>query len=91
MTASGGTPLGESLMYLPRFLKKQQEEDKLVIVITDGEPNGGPGLSKAAVTEVSKTAKVYGLAIGEGRANLAAIFGAQSTRWINCRVSFAKL
>ncbi len=77
MTASGGTPLGESLMYLPRFLKKQQEEDKLVIVITDGEPNGGPGLSKAAVTEVSKTAKVYGLAIGEGRANLAAIFGAR--------------
>lgn len=79
MTAGGGTPLGESLMYLPRFLKKQQEEDKLVIVITDGEPNGGPGLSKAAVTVVSRIAKVYGLAIGEGRANLAAIFG---TRYI---------
>lgn len=39
MNASGGTPLNPALLYLPTLLQKQKEEDKLVIVITDGQPN----------------------------------------------------
>lgn len=75
MSAGGGTPLADALLYLPEFLKKQKEEDKLVIVITDGAPDGGPVLSRKAVEIVSKDAKVYGLAIGDGLAVLEKIFG----------------
>ena len=75
MSAGGGTPLADALLYLPEFLTKQKEEDKLVIVITDGAPDGGPVLSRKAVEIVSKDAKVYGLAIGDGLAVLEKIFG----------------
>ena len=77
MTAGGGTPMGEALGYMPKFLQKQTETDKLLIVITDGEPNGGPELSKIMVNRISNDAKVYGLAIGDGTEQLSKIFGSK--------------
>lgn len=77
MTAGGGTPMGEALGYMPKFLQKQTETDKLLIVITDGEPNGGPALSKIMVNKISNDAKVYGLAIGDGTEQLSKIFGSK--------------
>ncbi|MBR6051607.1 MAG: hypothetical protein IKP68_10475, partial [Clostridia bacterium] len=75
MCAGGGTPLNEALNYIPTLLGKQPEEDKLVIVITDGEPNGSPDDCAATVKRLSGTGKVYGLAIGGGRDALRRIFG----------------
>ena len=77
MTAGGGTPLGEALGYMPKFLQKQKETDKLLIVITDGEPNRGPEYSKIMVNRISSDAKVYGLAIGSGQDKLSQIFGSR--------------
>ncbi len=77
MHASGSTPLYQALLYIPRLLKKQEEEDKLVIVITDGAPDGGPDQCRVAVNSMSRDAKVYGLAIGGGRDALSNIFGSK--------------
>lgn len=77
MSAGGGTPLYQALEYLPRLLKKQTEEDKLTIVITDGVPDGGPEQCKTSVNKLQQYAKVYGLAIGGGRDALTSIFGAR--------------
>lgn len=76
MKASGGTPLTEAMCYLPKIIKKQTEEDKLVIVITDGYPNGSMEDCAAAARMLSKYAKVYGLAIAENLENLTSVFGA---------------
>lgn len=77
MEAGGGTPLYQALEYLPRLLKKQTEEDKLAIVITDGVPDGGPEQCKMSVNKLQEYAKVYGLAIGGGCDALGNIFGAR--------------
>ena len=77
MDAGGGTPLYNALLYLPRLLKKQSEEDKLLIVITDGAPDTGPEPCKIEVTKLGRYAKVYGMAIGGGREALANIFGSK--------------
>jgi Mg-chelatase subunit ChlD len=77
MDAGGGTPLYNALLYLPRHLKKQSEEDKLLIVITDGAPDTGPETCKIEVTKLGRYAKVYGMAIGGGRDALANIFGSK--------------
>ena len=77
MNAGGSTPLYSALLYLPRVLKKQTEEDKLVIVITDGAPDGGPEQCRAEVLKLGKLAKVYGMAIGGGRDALENIFGSK--------------
>ena len=79
MVASGGTPLDKAMNYLPVHLKKQDQEDKLVIIITDGEPEEDTQTCRATVKKLSANAKVYGLAIGTGRSTLAQIFG---TRYI---------
>ena len=79
MVASGGTPLDKAMNYLPVHLKKQDQEDKLVIIITDGEPEEDTETCRATVKKLSANAKVYGLAIGTGRSALARIFG---TRYI---------
>ncbi len=75
MRASGGTPLNEALHYMPRHLAKQPEEDKLLLVITDGCPYGGPEACAETVKKLSSYAKVYGFAIGEGKEALEKIFG----------------
>ena len=75
MHASGGTPLSEALHYMPKHLARQKEEDKLLLVITDGVPNGGPEASAEAVKKLSSYAKVYGFAIGDGKDALEKIFG----------------
>lgn len=77
MDAGGGTPLYNALLYLPRLLKKQSEEDKLLIVITDGAPDTGPEPCKIEVTKLGRYAKVYGMAIGGGRDALANTFGSK--------------
>ena len=77
MDAGGGTPLYNALLYLPRLLMKQSEEDKLLIVITDGAPDTGPEPCKIEVTKLGRYAKVYGMAIGGGRDALANIFGSK--------------
>ena len=77
MDAGGGTPLYNALLYLPRLLKKQSEEDKLLIVITDGAPDTGPEPCKIEVAKLGRYAKVYGMAIGGGREALANIFGSK--------------
>ncbi len=77
MDAGGGTPLYNALLYLPRLLKKQSEEDKLLIVITDGAPDTGPEPCKIEATKLGRYAKVYGMAIGGGRDALANIFGSK--------------
>ncbi len=77
MNAGGGTPLFEAMQYLPALLTSQKEEDKLLLIITDGVPNGGPDPCAMAVKKLSQYAKVYGLAIGDGREALARIFGSK--------------
>ncbi len=76
MHAAGGTPLNPALKYLPTLLKIQKEEDKLVIVITDGQPNEPVEECARSVRQLSKYGKVYGLSIGGGRDALERIFGA---------------
>lgn len=76
MSANGGTPLNNALKYLPRLLKKQKEEDKMVIVITDGAPDTSPEECAQSVKVISQSAKVYGLDIGCGGEALVKIFGA---------------
>ncbi len=75
MYASGGTPLNKAMNYLPVHLKKQDQTDKLVIIITDGEPEEDTDTCRDTVKKLSNNAKVYGLAIGTGRNTLAQIFG----------------
>ena len=77
MNADGGTPLNEALMYMPKVFAKQHEEDKLLLVITDGAPNGGPDACAETVKKLSSQVKVYGLAIGGGRDALRRIFGSK--------------
>jgi len=75
MYASGGTPLNKAMSYLPVHLKKVTQNDKLIIVITDGEPEETTEECMNTVKRLSKDAKVYGLAIGTGREALSHIFG----------------
>lgn len=77
MSAGGGTPLYEAMQYLPSMLTSQKEEDKLLLIITDGVPNGGPDPCAIAVKKLSQYAKVYGLAIGDGKEVLTRIFGSK--------------
>ena len=77
MSAGGGTPLYEAMQYLPAMLSSQKEEDRLLLIITDGVPNGGPEPCAMMVKKLSQYAKVYGLAIGDGREALTTIFGSK--------------
>lgn len=75
MSAGGGTPLNDALKYLPQLLRKQKEEDKMVIVITDGAPDTSLEECAASVRQIAQYAKVYGLDIGYGGDALRQIFG----------------
>ena len=77
MFANGNTPLYQALGYLQVHLKKIDQTDKLVIVITDGIPNGDPKECAKQVKKLESDAKVYGLGIGSGNDTLANIFGSR--------------
>ena len=48
-TAGGGTPMAEAIWYAAYALSKTRESRKMIMVITDGEPNNKPA-TKAAIT-----------------------------------------
>ena len=77
MFAGGNTPLYQALGYLQVHLKRIDQTDKLVIVITDGIPNGDPKDCAKQVKKLEADAKVYGLGIGSGNDTLANIFGSR--------------
>lgn len=82
MYASGGTPLAEALAYEKDYLSKVRFADKLVFVLTDGEPNNTSS-AIAQVARLSQDALVYGVAIGDDVPCLKGIFG--ENRFIDAR------
>lgn len=61
---------GYSIRYISKILKKRKEQNKLLIVLSDGQPaacnyNDGIADTKAAIREAKKYANVLGVAIGD--------------------------
>lgn len=82
MYASGGTPLAEALHYEKEYLSKVRYTDKLCFVLTDGEPNSTQS-AIAELAQLSRSALVYGVAIGDDVPELQNIFG--DNRFIDAR------
>lgn len=86
MTACDNTREGVSLKYAGEYLKARPEEDKLLFVISDGQPYHRGSLStyggeeaekdtKQVTKELSKAGiKVFGIAIGEGKNSIKNIY-----------------
>lgn len=64
--ASGGTPLDVALRWAGQKLWPRRENRKIVLVLTDGEPND-PNLAKTLVDLlIEHDIECYGIGIGEG-------------------------
>lgn len=78
---SGGTALDSGLSVVTDMMKKQFRYDKIVFVITDGDPNSVDYAVRQAEILRNTKAQVYGIAIGEiarnspSRKNFIKIFG----------------
>lgn len=78
---SGGTALDSGLSVVTDMMKKQFRYDKIVFVITDGDPNSIDYAVRQAEILRNTKAQVYGIAIGEiarnspSRKNFIKIFG----------------
>ena len=78
---SGGTALDSGLSVVTDMMKKQFRYDKIVFVITDGDPNSVDYAVRQAEILRNTKAQVYGIAIGEiardssSRKNFTKIFG----------------
>ncbi|NVZ11762.1 VWA domain-containing protein [Allochromatium humboldtianum] len=63
----GGTPLAEALVSVSGVLLNQKEDKKVMIVMTDGDPDGGPSTSRSLVGRLRQNGMiVLGVGIGVG-------------------------
>lgn len=63
----GGTPLADALVSVSGVLLTQKEDKKVMIVMTDGDPDGGPSTSRALVERLRHNGMiVLGVGIGVG-------------------------
>lgn len=86
MSVYGNTREGVSLKYAGEFLMQRREEDKILISISDGEPQHrdrsqfyGGGLAQKDCARVvkeleGKGIKVFGVAIGDGKSGIKDIY-----------------
>ena len=61
--AGGGTPLAESLWWIIQRMLPLKEARKLILVITDGEPDNGPSAQKTMATADKIGMEIYGVGI----------------------------
>jgi nitric oxide reductase activation protein len=75
VTAEGGTPMAEALEESGPDLLCQSTDRKILVVITDGDPFGGPAASAKIVRRLQQAGvEVVGVGIGRHCKDLAAIF-----------------
>lgn len=75
--SGGGTPLGECLWWVIQRMLPLKEARKLILVITDGEPDTRPPVIKAIEQAGSIGMEVYG--VGIDAPNVGTLF----LRWLN--------
>ena len=81
--ASGGTPTDVALRWAGQKLWPRQEDRKIVLVLTDGEPNNPGKTREMAQLLVENNIECYGIGIGEGTGwAVSRLFGEQSTKEI---------
>ena len=74
----GGTPLAQALMMVENRLKQVHRDDKLVFVITDGEPNDFNAATELIARLRREGIVVYGFAIGQDGKQVASLFAPDS-------------
>lgn len=77
VTADGGTPLSSPLMYCGMRLLREREPRKIILVMTDGHPNGGDRPKSEYAIDLLRKAgiEVFGLGIG---CDTTQLFGPES-------------
>lgn len=68
----GGTPTSESILIAQREILSRSEEKKLIIVLTDGEPNDVEATRRAIEDSRKKGVHIFGIYFEEGRIGSAA-------------------
>lgn len=80
-SAYGGTPLTEALFSAARLLRTRREPRKLIIVLTDGQPNDPASARMIVKTLPSLGIEAYG--IGIMHTAVEGLFGLQNSRVID--------
>ena len=63
LSSEGGTPLGEALWWVMQTLAARKEKRKLILILTDGQPNHLPN-AQAAIEEAQRRGfELYGLGL----------------------------
>lgn len=62
VSSSGGTPLGEAMLYAARELSQSKRERKVLIIVTDGAPHEGASV-KYLENLISKYVDIYAIGI----------------------------
>jgi hypothetical protein len=63
MNASGSTPMGEALWWTMREMLTLKENRKLILIITDGDPDSRENTIEAIKTAGQMNIEVYGIGI----------------------------
>lgn len=81
--AHGSTPLLPALVWSGSTLKDRKEARKILIVITDGEPDGQKDCEDMINILRKGGIEVYGLGLGVAQQTMSSLFGADSSEVIN--------
>ncbi|AGG89008.1 cobaltochelatase CobT-related protein [Rhodanobacter denitrificans] len=74
LSAAGGTPMGRAMIWAASQLVSRREERKLLVVITDGEPEDVPMVKRLAGKFAQSGVEVIGVGIGSGRQAVERLF-----------------
>ena len=81
--AHGSTPLLPALVWSGSTLKDRKETRRILIVITDGEPDGQKDCEDMINILRKGGIEVYGLGLGVAQQTMSSLFGADSSEVIN--------
>ena len=75
MSVEGSTPLAQALWTVSSLLVRQREDRKILIVVTDGDPDDVTSATDIIERCRNSGVEVLGIAMGTQSSNLRVLFG----------------
>jgi len=80
LTASGGTPMAEAILFSAACLAGREEKRKVMLVITDGEPHDNRATAEALKLAKKQGVHVLALGIDCSASRMANLFGERNSK-----------